>query len=222
MSQLVSFYLVDLRGLFNLKNWKIKLEKYLLRDLYFRSKKKRSPLLAATSIFLHNSQPSGGPAWRHVLQNQSKESQIQLRQLKFSLNTFFPHVRSVCLVVQWNLFKVMVSAGSSKTHSLIWNATEKSPLFCSTPLSLSLPIFMLLLHLKSARSIRKMKNRNQITSSQSWETREKRESCKKKNICKVFGYILLCMLITLFNTLSIIFIFWFTSGITNEKEKKKW
>lgn len=102
MSQLVSLYLVDLRGLFNLKNWNIKLEKYLLRDLSFRSNK-RSPLLAATSIFLHISQPSGEPAWHHVLQNQSKESQIQLRQLKSSLNTSFLHVRSLCLVVQWKL-----------------------------------------------------------------------------------------------------------------------
>lgn len=48
------------KGTFQFKKLESYIRKYLLCDLFFRSNNKTSPILAATSIFLHISQPSGG------------------------------------------------------------------------------------------------------------------------------------------------------------------
>lgn len=114
------------KGAFQFKNWKIQLEKYLWCDLPFRSTNKILPLLVATSTFLHNSQ-NWGTSLTSRATKSVKESQIQLRQLKSSLNSPFLHVRARCLVVQWNLIQVMAPAGCFKTPSLIWDDTEGSP-----------------------------------------------------------------------------------------------
>lgn len=83
---------------------------------------------------------------------------------------------------------------------------------------------MLLLYLKSAKNIRRRKNSNETSSSQSWEVRSKRvvkinENKFSKKIFHGFFIRVFCRLLTLLNTLSIIFIFLLTSGRTNEKEK---
>lgn len=63
--------------------------------------------------------------------------------------------------------------------------------FDAVLLPLSLPIFTLLLYLKSARNIRKRKNSNETSSPQSWEVRNKRvvkinENKFSKKYFKVF------------------------------------
>lgn len=115
-----------------------------------------------------------------------KESQTQLRQLKSSLNSPFLHARASCLVVQWNLIQDVLRLphwfGMTPRGLLYFDAVL---------LPLSLPIFTLLLYLKSARNIRKRKNSNGTSSPQSWEVRNKRvvkinENKFSKKYFKVF------------------------------------
>lgn len=173
------------KGAFQFKNWKIQLEKYLWCDLSFRSTNKVLPLLAATSTFLHNSQ-NWGTSLTSRATKPVKESQTQLRQLKSSLSPPFLHVRARCLVVQWNLIQDVLRL----PH---WFGMTVRGLLCFDPvlLPLSLPIFTLLLYLKSARNIRKRKNSNETSSPQSWEVRNKRvvkinENKFSKKYFKVF------------------------------------
>lgn len=163
--------------------------------------------LQQPQLFLHNSQLSEGPAWHHMLQNQSKESQIQLR-LESSLNTPFLHV------VQWNLIQVMVSAGCSKTHSLIWDDTEGSPLFWSRATSSLLAYFHATPQPKVCKKHKEEEKQQWNKQFMSWEVRNKRvvkinENKFSKNISRVFHYRFFCRLLTLFSTLSIIFGFFY-------------